>query len=237
MMSVIPPKLVLAARAGDEIAQAEIFKQFEDYIKGWAWRESRSSFWGTIMDADDIANMLRERVWLAVTKFQPYKRKNSKKNFIMVAKAYMAAGMWAARKKIHRNKRMRKVVSPFQVKDRWVRKENGLLVVKQVRGTKKNPLMDSVAPVLMSSAQGDDHTEVERLVTTLRTTIDFDFDIFLAEMKEALAKQDPFLPQVLQMLWDGFSCKEIAAELGSSLGQIKQLVFTDLYLLSAQLQR
>lgn len=231
MAEAISIETVLAARAGDEIAQDIIFKHFDQYVKGWSWREVNSGrFVGTLFDADDLANMLRERIWLAIQKFNPKRGKD----FPMVAKAYMAAGMWSTRNQGHRQMRMPKERVKTEHVQKRVRNKTGKLVVKEV-AVRGGEVLQSRAPMSISGTnlQGDP-IEAERLIAQLRVEVDFDFHLFVEELHAELARRDPFLPQILRMLWQGSQLKEIAALVGTTKERIEQLVDLEIRPLATQ---
>lgn len=231
-MEALSPKLVLAARAGDEVAQDTIFKHFDSYIRGWAWKEVNTGrFAGTMIDADDLANMFRERIWLAIRKFKPRRSKD----FAMVAKAYMAAGLWATRNKAHRQYAMPKerVHATHQTK-RVRNKTTGKLIVKEVK-VKGGIVLESSAPIPLHSLRIDGRVvEAERLIAALRVEVDFDFDLYVAELHDALAKRDPFLPMILRMLWQGSGLEEIAKYVGTTAERVQQLVEVEIRPLATQ---
>lgn len=222
--------LIHAAKRGEEEAQDAIFKHFESYVKGWAWREANGGgFAGTLYAADDLSNMLRERIWLAIRKFNIRRANGSGvKNFKALCKSYMAAGMWATRNQGHRQSRMPKELVKKESTEKRTRNASGKLAVitTVVEG---GEILQSIAPMSLSSLRSDGSTiEADRLIARLRVDIDFDFDRYLNELRADLALRDPFLPAIFNMLWEGLQLKEIAQDIGTTVEHILYLVETEI---------
>lgn len=230
MATELTATLIHAAKGGDDNALDTIFKHFEQYVKGWAWREANGGgFAGTLYGADDLANILRERIWLAVQKFDEKRIKGDVvKGFVNLCKAYMAAGMWMTRNKGHRQQRMPKERVTKEFVEKRTRNKTGKLVVERVEVV-GGEIMQSSAPVSISGFRHDGNAvEAERLIARLRVEIDFDFNLFMGQLRAELARRDPYLPMILNMLWEGMQLKEIAAVIGTSAEHIFEIVDTEI---------
>lgn len=231
MATELTIELIDAAQRGDEAAQDAIFTYFDKYVKGWGWREANSgSFAGTLFDADDLANMLRERIWLAMQKFR-VERANGKvvQNFIAVCKAYMAAGMWSTRNQGHRAQRMPKqrVAKEF-VEKRTRNPISGKISVASVP-VESGEVLQSAAWVSIHGLQGPNGSiDADRLIRSLRVEIDFDFEIYLADIRAELAGRDPFLRIIFDMLYEESGIHEIAEVVGTSAARIKELIQSEI---------
>jgi hypothetical protein len=223
--------LIHAAKRGDELAQEAIFAHFETYVKGWAWREANSGgFAGTLYGADDLANMLRGRIWLAIQKFNIQRANGAGvKNFVALCKSYMAAGMWATRNQGHRQSRMPKERVAKEFAEKRTRNASGKIAVTQVKVV-GGEVLQSSAPVSMSGFKHDGaEVEADRLIERLRVEVDFDFEIYVSGLRADLASRDAFLPTIFNMLLDGLQLKEIASNIGTTAEHIAHLVETEIH--------
>ena len=227
MAQTLTALMVYAACSGDEEAQDGVIATFNTYVKGWANREVISGkFIGSSMDADDLANMLRERIWMAIEKFDMRRsKKDIVTDFTLLAKSYMAAGMWHTRKHAHRHMRMPKVVVKKEFDEKMVRNaETGKLTVTRVANKGGQALQSCAAERLNPIGLDGSEMESDRMIEALRVRIDFDLNIHLDRIRVELGKRDALLSEIFDMLIHGLALDEIAQFIGTSADYIADLI-------------
>ena len=224
--------MIYAATLGNEAAQNDIILAFDKYIKGWAWKEIASGgFVGTMYGAEDLENMLRERIWLAMQQFDENKANGAVvKNFIVLCKGYMAGGMWKTRNAGHRAVRMAKQKVKKATKTEYTRNPVTRKLIATEVEVVGGVVLESVHSHSLDGVPNGDPGayEADRLVAALKVEIDFDFNIYLAQLRDELAKKDPFLPLIFNMLWEGSYMDEIAAVVGTTSEYVQELINTEL---------